>query len=85
MTTVTITRLYAGFRNVSDRFAVGDIEHEGQAAAALYSLPAGYTVEDGVIYDPAGIMCDVVMGQRGPKLMSLAGSLPDTADLIEAQ
>lgn len=77
MTTIQITRHYTP-QNVADRFTIGNNEHEGDAAMTEYPLPEGYSVQDGRIYDPAGIECAIVAGKRGPVLMSRAGDHPDT-------
>ena len=73
MTIITITRHYNGFVNVADTYEVGNHEHEGNAAASNYVLPEGYTVSNGMIYDPAGYQCEVFGDERGVFLMSLAG------------
>lgn len=77
MTEVQITRHFSGFTNVADKFSVGNFEAEGSAAFSTYKLPAGYTVQDGKIYDPSGIEC-LVTAEDGPiTLVSFAGKHTD--------
>lgn len=84
MTTITITRLFSGFQNVEDRFALGDLEHDGNAAAGRYVMPAGYSVDTGLIRDPAGIECAIVDDGNGrPMLVSRAGMHADVV-LVDA-
>lgn len=54
MNTVTITRHYNSFVNVSDTLTIGNDEYQGDAAATVYRLPEGYSVENGRVFDPAG-------------------------------
>lgn len=79
MPIITITRHYIA-SNVDDRFSIGDNEHDGNAAAAKYLLPAGYSFDaaDRVIRDKDGVECGVFLGpHNGPRLMSLAGRVPN--------
>lgn len=79
-TVVTITRHFSGFRNVADRFRVGEHEGDGNASADRYHLPAGYSVNEGRnILDPDGVLCAIVADDdgNGPILISLVGPHPD--------
>ncbi|MFG1454460.1 hypothetical protein V5F44_19730 [Xanthobacter sp. V2C-8] len=79
MTKITVTRMYSGFSNVADSFSLGNMEHEGNAAASSYDLPDGYTVDGGVLYDPMGYACEIIAGHGGSlTLVSRAGTHGDT-------
>lgn len=79
MTTILVTRHYSGFANIADRFSLGNHEHEGNASLASYELPAGYVLQDGVIYDTADIQCEIIDVDGAPVVMSLAGRCPSVA------
>lgn len=59
---ITLTRHYSSF---ADRrwYSVGNNEHEGNAAAADYLLPPGYSYDAvaGMIYDDAGNGCVITL------------------------
>lgn len=78
MTIVTVTRHFSGFQNVADTFSIGNNEQDGSAAASEYSLPVGYSVSEGRIYDNFGIECMITASARGPVLISRAGIADDT-------
>lgn len=85
MTTITITRHYSDMTNVADSFSLGHNEHDGNAAVAAYTLPEGYVVEAGAIYDPAGFVCAIVAGDTGkgaPLLVSRAGHCADQVLIV---
>lgn len=80
MTTILVTRHFSGFANRADSFSIGDNEHEGNAACTRYTLPAGYSLADGAIYDASGFAARIYPGEAGePVLVSLAGPAADTA------
>lgn len=64
MATILITRHYSGFTNVADTLQVGNFEFEENAAATEYTLPEGYRVKDGDLYDCDGILCALYL-ERG--------------------
>lgn len=73
MTAVTLTRHYSGFRNVADKFSVGDNEM-ADSSVSDYLLPDGYEVDGDMIRDANGYQCAIVPhGSGRPQLISLAG------------
>lgn len=77
MTNVIITRHYSGFRNVADTCSLGNQERDGNAVAEAYSLPAGYSVSNGKIYDSNDIECLICIERNRVMLVSAAGNYAD--------
>lgn len=84
MTTINLTKCFSGFVNRANWFEVSEFcDRTADCEADTYALPAGYTVQNGTVYDPASIECqiDEDLTSGLPYLVSLSGTVADSAPL----